>query len=48
VEILKSLSGILGILFAMPLTAFFCAVLYLKKEPPPAAPWDSSLINNND
>jgi uncharacterized membrane protein len=32
VEILKSLSGILGILFAMPLTAFFCAVLYLRKD----------------
>jgi len=32
VEILKSLSGILGILFAMPLTAFFCAILYLRKE----------------
>jgi len=31
VEVLKSLSGILGILFAMPLTAFFCAILYLKK-----------------
>ena len=31
VEILQSLSGILGILFAMPLTAFFCAVFYLKK-----------------
>ncbi|MCL2381658.1 MAG: YibE/F family protein [Treponema sp.] len=31
VEILQSLAGILGILFAMPLTAFFCAVLYLKK-----------------
>jgi len=32
VEILQSLSGILGILFAMPLTAFFCAILYLRAE----------------
>jgi len=32
VEILKSLSGIMGILFAMPLTAFFCAIFYLKKK----------------
>ena len=30
VEILKSLAGILGILLAMPLTAFFCAALYLR------------------
>ena len=30
VEILQALAGSLGILFAMPLTAFFCAVLYLK------------------
>ena len=35
VEMLKSLSGIFGILFAMPLTAFFCALLYLKKNHSP-------------
>ena len=32
VEILKALSGILGILFAMPLTAFFCALLFVQKK----------------
>ena len=32
VEILKSLAGIMGILFAMPLTAFYSALLYLKKD----------------
>ncbi|MDR0316221.1 MAG: YibE/F family protein [Treponema sp.] len=31
VEILQALIGSLGILFAMPLTAFFCSVFYLKK-----------------
>ena len=30
VEILQALAGSLGILFAMPLTAFFCSVIYLK------------------
>jgi uncharacterized membrane protein len=33
VEILQALIGSLGILFAMPLTAFFCAAFYLKKDP---------------
>jgi uncharacterized membrane protein len=32
VEILQALTGSLGILFAMPLTALFCAVIYTKKE----------------
>jgi uncharacterized membrane protein len=31
VEILQILAGGLGILFAMPLTAFFCSTIYLKK-----------------
>jgi uncharacterized membrane protein len=31
VEILQALAGSFGILFAMPLTAFFCATIYLKK-----------------
>ncbi|MCL2006926.1 MAG: YibE/F family protein [Treponema sp.] len=31
VEILQALAGIFGILLAMPLTAFFCALLYTKK-----------------
>ena len=31
VEILQALAGSLGILFAMPLTAFFCSVIYLKE-----------------
>jgi len=33
VEILMAMSGIFGILLAMPLTAFFCSVLYVKKDP---------------
>ena len=32
VEILQALAGSLGILFSMPLTAFFCSVFYLKKS----------------
>lgn len=32
VEILKALAGSFGILFAMPLTAFFCAVFYPEKS----------------
>ena len=32
VEILQALAGSFGILFALPLTAFFCAVIYLKKK----------------
>ena len=32
VEILQALAGSFGILFAMPLTAFFCSVFYLKKS----------------
>jgi uncharacterized membrane protein len=32
VEILQALIGSLGILFAMPLTAFFCSVFYLKMQ----------------
>jgi len=32
VEILQALAGSLGILFAMPLTAFFCSVIYLKEK----------------
>jgi uncharacterized membrane protein len=32
VEILQALAGSLGILFAMPLTALFCSVIYLKEE----------------
>jgi len=32
VEILQALAGSLGILFAMPLTAFFCSIFYLKKN----------------
>ena len=31
VEILQALAGSFGILFAIPLTAFFCATFYLKK-----------------
>jgi len=30
VEILQALAGSFGILSAMPLTALFCSVLYLK------------------
>jgi uncharacterized membrane protein len=30
VEILQALAGSLGILFAMPLTAFYCSVIYLR------------------
>jgi uncharacterized membrane protein len=32
VEILQALIGSLGTLFAMPLTTFFCAAIYLKKN----------------
>ena len=32
VEILQALAGSLGILFAMPLTALFCSVIYLKEK----------------
>jgi uncharacterized membrane protein len=32
VEILQALAGSLGILFAIPLTAFFCSIIYLKRE----------------
>ena len=32
VEILQALAGSLGILFAMPLTAFFSSILYLKNK----------------
>jgi uncharacterized membrane protein len=31
VEILQALAGSIGILFAMPLTAFFCALFYTRK-----------------
>jgi uncharacterized membrane protein len=31
IEILQALAGSFGILFAVPLTAFFCATLYLRK-----------------
>ena len=31
VEILQALAGSLGILFAMPLTAIFCSIVYLKE-----------------
>jgi uncharacterized membrane protein len=31
VEILQALAGSFGILFAMPLTAFFCAKIYLRE-----------------
>ncbi|MCL2271566.1 MAG: YibE/F family protein [Treponema sp.] len=34
VEILQALAGSFGILFAMPLTAFFCSVIYLKNTEP--------------
>ena len=34
VEVLKALAGSFGILFAMPLTAFACATIYLRKEKP--------------
>ena len=33
VEILQALAGSLGILFAMPLTALFCSIIYLKEKP---------------
>jgi uncharacterized membrane protein len=32
VEILQALAGSFGILFAMPLTAIFCSVIYLKEK----------------
>jgi uncharacterized membrane protein len=32
VEILQALAGSLGLLFALPLTAFFCSVFYLRKK----------------
>ena len=32
VEILQALAGSLGILFAMPLTALFCSIIYLKEK----------------
>jgi uncharacterized membrane protein len=32
VEILQALAGSLGILFAMPLTALFCSLIYLKSK----------------
>jgi len=32
VEILQALAGSFGILFAMPLTAIFCSIIYLKDE----------------
>jgi uncharacterized membrane protein len=32
VEILQALAGSLGILFAIPLTALFCSIVYLRKE----------------
>jgi len=32
VEILQALAGSFGILFAMPLTALFCSLIYLKNE----------------
>jgi len=34
VEILKALAGSFGILFAMPLTALFCAIFYLENRRP--------------
>ena len=37
-EILKALAGSFGILFAMPLTAFFCAVFYLRQKPVTRSP----------
>jgi len=32
VEILQALAGSLGILFAMPLTALFCSIIYLREK----------------
>jgi len=32
VEVLQALAGSLGILFAMPLTALFCGLIYIKNE----------------
>ena len=32
VEILQAMAGSIGILFSMPLTAFFCSVIYLKEK----------------
>jgi len=32
VEVLQALAGSFGILSAMPLTAFFCSTIYLKKK----------------
>jgi len=32
VEILQALAGSFGILFAMPLTALFCSIIYLKEK----------------
>jgi uncharacterized membrane protein len=32
VEILAALAGSFGILFAMPLTALFCAIFYLENK----------------
>jgi uncharacterized membrane protein len=32
VEILQALVGTLGLLFAMPLTALFCSIIYLKDK----------------
>ena len=33
VEIVQALAGSFGILFAMPLTALFCSIIYLKEKP---------------
>jgi uncharacterized membrane protein len=32
VEILQAMAGSFGILFAMPLTALFCSVIYLRDK----------------
>jgi len=32
VEILQAIAGSFGILFAMPLTALFCSLIYLKDK----------------
>ena len=37
VEILQALAGSFGILFAIPLTAFFCASLYLRRKEQPGS-----------
>jgi len=46
VEILQALAGSIGILFAMPLTAFFSSIIYLRKKDDKSLPQTTQTNTN--